>query len=90
MISHLDKQKPANPRRYLAADVSSCDKHLLSGVTLRITFLRSRPNFCLIFDADAKEYKVEISQANLYVRKMTVREGVHSAIETTLVKTPAI
>ena len=74
----------------VAADVFSCDKHLLSGVTLRISFLRNRPNFCLIYDDDAKDYKVEISQANLYVRKMTVSENVYSAIESTLAKTPAI
>ena len=43
-----------------AADVFSCDKHLLSGVTLRISFLRSRPLFCLIYDDDAKDYKIEI------------------------------
>ena len=73
----------------VTADVFSCDKHL-SGVTLRLSYLRSRPNYCLIYDGDAKEYKIEISQANLYVRKMTVSENVYSAIETTLLKTYAI
>ena len=70
-----------------AADVSSCDKHRLSGVTLRLSFLKSRPNYCLIYDGDTKEYKIELSRANLYVRKMTVSENVYSAIETTLLKT---
>ena len=73
----------------VASDFFSCDKYLLSGVTLRITFLRNRPEFCLIHDADAKEYKVEISQANLYVRKMTVTEQNFAAIETTLAKSNA-
>ena len=74
----------------VAADVFSCDKHLLSGVTLRISFLRSRPNFSLIYDDDAKDYKIEISQANLHVRKMTVSENVYSAIESTLAKASAM
>lgn len=74
----------------VAADVFSCDKHLLSGVTLRVSFLRSRPNFSLIYDDDAKEYKIEISQANLHVRKMTVSENVYSAIESTLAKASAM
>ena len=74
----------------VAADVFSCDKHLLSGVTLRISFLRSRPNFSLIYDDDAKDYKIEISQANLYVRKMTVSENVYSEIESTLAKASAM
>ena len=32
----------------VAADVFSCDEHLLSGVTLRISFVRSKPEFVLI------------------------------------------
>ena len=73
----------------VASDFFSCEKYLLSGVTLRITFLRNRPEFCLIYDTDAKDYKVEISQANLYVRKMTVTEHNFAAIETTLTKSNA-
>ena len=68
----------------VAADIFSCEKHLISGVTLRVSFLRNRPEFCLIYDDESKDYKIEISQANLYVRKMTVSEIVYSAIESTL------
>lgn len=74
----------------VAADIFSCDKHLLSGVTLRISFVRSRPEFVLIHDDDAKNYKIKILQANLYVRKMTVSDQVFTAIEKTLTKTPAL
>ena len=74
----------------VAADIFSCEKHLISGVTLRVSFLRKRPEFCLICDDESKNYKIEISQANLYVRKMTVSENVYSAIGSTLTKTPAI
>ena len=74
----------------VAADVFSCDKHLLSGVTLRISFVRSKPEFVLIHDDVAKNYKITITQANLYVRKMTVSEQVFIAIEKTLTKTPAL
>ena len=74
----------------VAADIFSSEKHLISGVTLRVSFLRNRPEFCLIYDDESKDYKIEISQANLYVRKMTVSENVYSAIESTLTKTPAI
>ena len=74
----------------VAADFFTCDKHLISGVTLRLTFLRSRPEFCLIYDNATKDYKVSITQANLHVRKMTVTENVYTAIETNLTKMPAI
>ena len=74
----------------VATDIFSCDKHLLSGVTLRISFERSKPEFALIYDADAKNYKINLSQANLYVRKMTVSDQGFTAIEKTLTKTPAL
>ena len=37
-----------------------------------------------------KHYRVEITEANLNVRKMTVTDFVLSSIEKTLLKTPAI
>ena len=74
----------------IASDFFSCDKHLISGVTLRISFLRNRPEYALIYDDETKDYKIEILQANLYVRKMTVSDNVYSAIETTVTKTPAL
>ena len=40
-------------------------------------------------DDAAKHYKVKIIEANLYVRKMTLRDDVVSAIEKTLLNSPA-
>ena len=68
----------------------SCDKHLISGVTLRISFLRNRPEYALIYDDETKDYKMEIMIANLYVREMTLSTNVYSAYETSLTKTPAL
>ena len=59
-------------------------------MTLRIFFVRSKPEIVLIHDDVAKNYKITITQANLYVRKMTVSEQVFIAIEKTLTKTPAL
>ena len=73
----------------VASDFFSWEKHLVSGVGLRISFLRTRPKFCLIFDDAREDYKVNITQANLYVRKMTLTENAYSAIETTLAKATA-
>lgn len=74
----------------LPVDVFSCDKHLLSGVTLRIAFLRAQNDFITLSEDDAKHYKVQIVEANLYVRKMVVNDNVVAAIERTLLKSPAI
>ena len=68
----------------VAVDLFKCDKHLLSGVTLRIAFRRSIDEFVIFSDDAAKHYKVKIVEANLYVRKMTLNDEVVSAIKTLL------
>ncbi|XP_075250834.1 uncharacterized protein F54H12.2-like [Convolutriloba macropyga] len=73
-----------------ACDILTCDKHLLSGVTLRFSFRRSCNEFVTIAEAAAKHYKVKILQANLYVRKMTITDNVLGALEKQLMKTPAV
>ena len=67
----------------------SCKNRPLSGDELQISLLRTRPEFCLIFDDAGKDYKINIIQASLYVRNMTLTEIAYSAIETTLAKATA-
>ena len=74
----------------LAVDFFSCEKYLVSGVTLRIAMRRSQDDFAVISEDAAKHYKVKIDEANLFIRKMTVSDKVVGAIEKTLLKTPAI
>ena len=74
----------------IACDFLSCDKHLLSGVTIRLSLRRS-PNDCVvIFEDAAKHYKGQINETNLYVRRMIVIDYVLSSIEKILLKNPAI
>ena len=74
-----------------ASDILTCDKHLLSGVTLRISFRSSTNDFAVVKQSESnKHYKVKIIEANLYVRKMTIADHVLTAIEKTLLKTPAV
>ena len=65
-----------------SSDILTCDKHLLSGITLRISFRRSTNDFAVISESN-KHYKVKIIEANLNVRKMTVSDHVLTAIEKT-------
>ena len=65
----------------LAVDFFSCEKHLVSGVTLRLSFRRSQDDFATISETAAKNYKVKIDEANLFARKMTVSDNVVAAIE---------
>ena len=71
----------------LAVDFFSCEKHLVSGVTLRISMRRSQDDFAVISEDTAKNYKVKIEEANLFIRKMTVSDNVVGEIEKTLLKT---
>ena len=73
----------------VAVEFFTCDRHLMSGVTLRIAFRRSIDDFVIMSDDAAKHYKVKIVEANLYVRKMTLNDDVVSAIEKTLLSSPA-
>ena len=74
----------------LAVDFFSCEKHLVSGVTLRISKRRSQDDFAVLSEAAAKYYKDKTDEANIFIRKMTVSDNVVGAIEKTLLKTPAI
>ena len=71
-------------------DFFTCDRQLLNGVTLRIAFRRSPDDFIVYSDVATKHYKVQIIEANLYVRKMTVNDNIIGSIERTLMKSPAI
>ena len=72
-----------------AADLITCDRYLLSGVTLRVALRRSIDDLFIMTDDAAKRYKAEALEANLYVRKMTLNYHVMSPFETTLLSSAA-
>ena len=72
-----------------AVDFFSCEKHLVSGITLGFSMRRSQVGFAVISEDAAKHYLVKIDETNLFTRKMTVSDNVFGAIEKTLLKTPA-
>ena len=74
----------------IACDFLSYENHLLSGGTIRLSLRRSPKDFVVISEDAAKHNKVQIIEANLYVRKMTVTDYVLSSIEKNLLKNPAI
>ena len=74
----------------IACDFLLCDKHLFSGVKIRLSFRRSPGDFVFISEDAAEHYMVQIFEANLYVRKMTVTDYVLLSKEKTLLKNPAI
>ena len=73
----------------LPVDLFACDKLLLPGVTLRIRLVRAHNDFVVVSEHVDKHYRVEITDANLYARKLTVSDNVVASIEKVLLKTPA-
>ena len=71
-----------------ASDILTCDKYLLSGLTLRI-FRRSSNNLTIISESN-KHYRVKLVFEQIFTRKITVADHVLSAIEIFLLKTPAV
>ena len=74
----------------VAVDVLKSDKYVICVVGLCLYFLRTTREFCLICDNEKNDYRIEITQANIYERKLTVTENIYTAIETTLTKMSAI
>ena len=64
----------------------TCDNHLLSGVTPRLSYTHSNEDFRIRSEDTAKHYNLQILDSNLYFRKMNVTDPKLSAIEST---TPA-
>jgi hypothetical protein len=67
----------------LHADIFGSQKYLLNGVELRIKLNRSKPSFCLQSD-DGTAYKVQILDAALLMRRMTISPSVLLAHTKTL------
>ena len=74
----------------LAVDFFSCEKHLVSGVTLSNSMRRYQDDFAVISEDPAKQYKIKIDEAKLLIGKVTVSDNVVGAIEKIFLKTPAI
>ena len=90
MVKPDDDKEDQADQSEAESDFFTNDKHLVSGVALRIQFLRSHNLFCIIADGANKNYKIRITEANMFVRKMVVNETVVTAVEKTLLKTHAM
>ena len=80
----------------LGVDFFNCDKLLIPNTDIRITLIKSNPNFCLISttpdDKTSKlsnNYTVKYIRASLHVRQMNVSESVHRSINSALARGPA-
>ena len=54
-------------------DFLLCDKHLIIGVTKYLSRRRSHYDFVIMSEHRDNHYQVQVTEANLYVRKMSIR-----------------
>ncbi|XP_076847125.1 uncharacterized protein F54H12.2-like [Brachyhypopomus gauderio] len=60
---------------YIHSDIFFQDKFLLNGVDLKIKFVRSKDEFCLMKEGQT-DYVIKILTASLFVKKVTVSPAV--------------
>lgn len=73
----------------LHLDMVSQEKLLLNGVDVRLRFNRTKPEFCLMAAEAGGQFKIQILQAILYVRKVKPQPSHANTIAKQLAQTPA-
>ena len=92
LILLLNENWSTNPGKFdikdlLELTLFTCDKHSMTGVTVRLSYRHSHEELLIISEDSDKHYKLQTLEANLYVRKLIVTNHVLSAIESILLKT---
>src|SRR5437867_3339480 len=64
------------------ADLCMQERFLINQCELRIELYRNRDSFCLVDQAKSKhQYKLEIKQMSLFIKKIEVSDSISMAIE---------
>ncbi len=80
--------RPFDLLGHLHCDVFNQDKFLMNGVELRVRLIRAKDEYCLMDDTTLN-YKVNIMEASLIVRRVKLSPGILIAHAKTLAKTTA-
>ena len=93
----IQRSKLIDMMSRLHADIFTQQKYMINNVDVRLRFIRSKNSFALlalpgIDNQSIKDYKIQISQASLFVRKVKVNPSIalaHAkALQTTTCKYP--
>jgi hypothetical protein len=68
----------------LHGDIFLQEKYLINGIDLGVRFTRSKSKFVLMSPATSPRFRVKISEASLYVRKVKVSDSVFLAHQNAL------
>lgn len=84
--SFTNRSKIVDMMGHVHCDIFNQEKFLLNGVELKLRLIRSRDSFCLLGDDG---YKIQITEANLFVRRIKVSPTVLISHAKSLEKTTA-
>ncbi|XP_044014036.1 uncharacterized protein F54H12.2-like [Aphidius gifuensis] len=74
---------------HLHVDVFNQEKFLLNGIEMKINLTRSKQEFCLMDASNDKDYKIQILEASLAVRRVKLNPHIMIAHAKALAKTTA-
>lgn len=74
---------------YLHLELTNCEKAILNGVSIRFIFYREKSSFSLM-TTDEKNYRIDIQDASLMIRKLKINPSVMVAHERTLAQHNAV
>lgn len=72
---------------HLHCDLFNQNKYFINGVEVAVRLVKEKPQFCLMSDADGATF--EITEANLFVRKVRINPSILVAHARTLAICPA-
>ena len=68
------------------SDIFFQNKYMLNGVNMKIKLIRSKNEFCLVSSGDNPDFKVQILEAMLFVRRMKISPSIQLAHSRALEK----
>lgn len=74
---------------HLHCDLFNQNKYMLNGIEVSIRLVKEKPEFCLMTAAGGETATFEITDANLYVRKIRINPSILVAHSRTLAVCPA-
>ncbi|XP_044005562.1 uncharacterized protein LOC122850488 [Aphidius gifuensis] len=86
---HTNAGKQFKMIGHLHVDVFNQEKFLLNGIEMKINLTRSKQEFCLMDASNDKDYKIQILEASLIVRRVKLNPHIMIAHAKALAKTTA-
>ena len=89
-FAHMTGSQPCDVIGNLPVDLAAQERLLLNGVEVSLKFYPARPEFTLISHAERPDYRIQIMDAFLRVKKKTLLPSLLLAVENTMSISPCL